>query len=145
MTDRNVTMIVSHILYSTAATADDVLLLQRQSMPIDCLLGCKNKNVVDQQSLVCRPLAPGPYNVTASMKGYSSVSVQVIIPDHGGGLVHDFVLPCTTCKDSQMGTLLKPDYIQEVITTWCFALPMLSQHISIEHHTATCSCSVQPV
>lgn len=50
-----------------------------------------------------RPLAPGTYNVSASMKGYKTVAVLVDIPSNGSGLVYDFVLPCTTCSSTHMG------------------------------------------
>lgn len=59
-----------------------------------------------------RPLAPGIYNVSAVMKGYSSMSAQIIIPNDGSGLVHNFVLSCTTCRDTQ---LAKSAYTEEGI------------------------------
>lgn len=60
-----------------------------------------------------RPLAPGTYNVSAVMKGYSAVSTQVMLPSNGAGVVHDFVLPCTTCQDEHGQAEMKVAYIEE--------------------------------
>ena len=37
------------------------------------------------------------------MKGHKTVAVLVDIPSNGSGVVHDFVLPCTTCSSTHMG------------------------------------------
>ena len=39
------------------------------------------------------------------------MSAQIIIPNDGSGLVHNFVLSCTTCRDTQ---LAKSAYTEEV-------------------------------
>lgn len=48
------------------------------------------------------------------MKGYSAVSTQVMLPSNGAGVVHDFVLPCTTCQDEHGQAEMKVAYIEEV-------------------------------
>lgn len=48
------------------------------------------------------------------MKGYSTVSTQVTVPSDGAGVLHDFVLPCTTCQDKQGQAEMKVAYIEEV-------------------------------
>lgn len=47
---------------------------------------------------ICRPLAPGTYNVSAVLKGYSTVSAEIRVPKNGSGVVYNFTLPCTTCN-----------------------------------------------
>lgn len=41
---------------------------------------------------LCRPLAPGLYNVTASLEGYEPATATVSVPKDGGGAVHAFAL-----------------------------------------------------
>lgn len=50
------------------------------------------------QLALFRPLAPGTYNVSAVLKGYSTVSAEVRVPKDGSGAVYNFTLPCTTCN-----------------------------------------------
>lgn len=45
---------------------------------------------------LCRPLAPGSYNVSAVLKGCSTVSADIKVPKDGIGVVHNFTLSCTT-------------------------------------------------
>ena len=58
-------------------------------------------NVAEVLRCKCRPLAPGPYNVTVSKEGYGSVRAEVVIPEDGSGVEHDFVLPCKSCGTVQ--------------------------------------------
>ena len=48
------------------------------------------------------------------MKGYSAVSTQVTVPSNGAGVLHDFVLSCTTCADEHRQAEMKVAYIEEV-------------------------------
>ncbi len=48
------------------------------------------------------------------MKGYSAISTQLTVPSDGAGVLHDFVLPCTTCQDKHEQAEMKVAYIQEV-------------------------------
>ena len=48
------------------------------------------------------------------MKGYSAISTQLTVPSDGAGVLHDFVLPCTTCQDKHGQAEMKVAYIQEV-------------------------------
>ncbi len=47
------------------------------------------------------------------MKGYSAVSTQVTVPSNGAGVLHDFVLPCTTCENKHGQAEMKVAYIEE--------------------------------
>lgn len=42
--------------------------------------------------MACRPLAPGQYTVTASLRGYESISVPISVPADATGVVHNFDL-----------------------------------------------------
>lgn len=53
------------------------------------------------------------------MKGYSAMSTQVTVPSHGAGVLHDFVLPCTTCQDKDGQAEMKVAYIEEVKSLAC--------------------------
>lgn len=41
---------------------------------------------------LCRPLAPGIYNITAAMAGYASETVTVVVPEGGEGVQVEFFL-----------------------------------------------------
>ncbi len=53
------------------------------------------------------------------MKGYSAVGTQVTVPSDGAGVLYDFVLPCTTCKDEHAQAEMKVAYIEEVTLLGC--------------------------
>ena len=42
--------------------------------------------------VLSRPLAPGTYNVTASLEGYEAATATVTVPADGGGVQHAFSL-----------------------------------------------------
>ena len=53
------------------------------------------------------------------MKGYSAVSTQVTVPSDGAGVLHDFVLPCTSCQDDHGQAEMKDAYMEEVTFAEC--------------------------
>ena len=84
-----------------------------------------------------RPLSPGIYNVSAVLKGYSTESAEVRVPEDGSGAVYNFTLPCTTCNSVYDGTGWDKVYSEEVLAMFlrfgtCSWLP-------VQNTVAACS------
>ena len=72
------------------------------------------------------------------MKGYTTMSMQVTIPSDGSGLVYDFVLPCSTCTDSQGQAEVKTAEVREEVmglSLRCPHKPSAQECCGVMHHT----------
>lgn len=86
-----------------------------------------------------RPLSPGTYNVSAVLKGYSTQSAEIRVPQDGSGAVYNFTLPCMTCNSVNDSAGWDTVYSEEVPSNNMFLQFDTCSSLPVQHAVMACS------